>query len=169
MKYPPKKVFVLENNEYVEITYEELRWRTMHDVTYGNRKFLLLHGMLMDVTPEDYKSFYKADRQQKYLDIRPTKHGDFSMDAPLPEGFNQLLVDVGADVSIFVEQKIMLEMLHRAMAQLREDEQLLIYKYYYVGISQNQLAEQYGITRQSMGERIERICRKLREILERKL
>ena len=159
----------MENNEYVEITYEELRWRTMHDVTYGNRKFLPLHGMLMEVTPEDYKSFYKADRRQKYLDTRPTKHGDFSMDAPLPEGFNQLLVDAGADVSIFVEQKIMLEMLHRAMAQLREDEQLLIYKYYYVGLSQNQLAEQYGITRQSMGERIERICRKLREILERKL
>ena len=169
MKYPPKKVFVLENGEYVEISFEELRWRTAHDVSYGDRRFLPLHGMLMEVTPEDYRSFYKADRRQKYLDNRPMTHGDFSMDAPLPEGFSQLLIDTGADVSVFVEQKIMLEMLQRAISQLREDEQLLIYQYYYVGITQNQLAEQYGITRQSLGELLERICRKLRETFERKI
>lgn len=169
MKYPPKKVFVLENGEYAEISYEELRWRTDHDVTYESRKFLPLHGMLMEVTQEDYTAFYKADRRQKYLDIRPIQHGDLSIDAPLSEGFNQLLVDAEADVSAFVERKIMIEMLNKAISQLRREEQLLIYQYYYVGISQNLLAEQYGITRQSIGERIERICRKLREILERKL
>ena len=63
MKYPPKKVFILENGEYLEISFKELRWRTEHDITYKNRLFLPLHGMLMEVTQEDYNEFYKADRR----------------------------------------------------------------------------------------------------------
>ena len=57
MKYAPKKVFILENNEYVEITYEELCHREATDKSYEDKLFLPLHGMLMEVTEDVYADF----------------------------------------------------------------------------------------------------------------
>lgn len=36
-KYAPKKVFILENNEYIEITYEELCRREENNPSYGKK------------------------------------------------------------------------------------------------------------------------------------
>ena len=72
MKKTPKKVFIRENGKYVEITYEELCRRLETNQTYADRKFLSLHGMLMEVTDEDYQLFYQDLEQQRYLcRVRP--------------------------------------------------------------------------------------------------
>lgn len=166
MKYPPKKVFILENGDYVEITYDELRWRTEHDITYSGRKFLPLHGMLMEVTIEDYKAFYREDEQQKYMARRSIQNGDLSIDGPLSEDTGRALIDAAADVGEMVEHKIMLELLKRAISCLNRDEQLLIFQYYYAELPEKTLAEMYGISQQAISKRIDRIRRKLKEIIE---
>lgn len=50
MKYAPKKVFILENGLYKEITYSELKQLEQADKSYMDKFFLPLHGMLMEVT-----------------------------------------------------------------------------------------------------------------------
>ena len=50
MKYEPKKVFILENGNYKEITYNELQKLERSDKSYMDKFFLPLHGMLMEVT-----------------------------------------------------------------------------------------------------------------------
>lgn len=62
MKYAPKRVFVLENGRYIEISYEELCNRSESDASYTNRRFLPLHGMLMEVDENEYKEFYRNSR-----------------------------------------------------------------------------------------------------------
>lgn len=47
-KYAPRKVFILENGEYVEITYEELCRREESNPSYKDKLFLPLYGMIMD-------------------------------------------------------------------------------------------------------------------------
>ncbi|WP_322176507.1 hypothetical protein [Acutalibacter caecimuris] len=74
-KYPPKKVFVLENGVYAELTYAQF---SQQKECYVCRRFVYLHGMLMEVSENDYKTFYKDKRRQKYLDERSAKNGDFS-------------------------------------------------------------------------------------------
>lgn len=39
MKYAPKKVFVLENGQYAEITFEELQRREKEDKGYKDKYF----------------------------------------------------------------------------------------------------------------------------------
>ena len=85
MKYPPRKVFVLEDGVYEELSYIEFRQR--EDI-YQGRRFILLHGMLMEVSESDYKAFYKDKRRQKYLDERSAKNGDFSYDMLATDEFN---------------------------------------------------------------------------------
>lgn len=63
MKYAPKKVFVLENGNYQEITYNELKTLEQADKEYANKYFLPLHGMLMEVTEDEYRSYYKDKRR----------------------------------------------------------------------------------------------------------
>ena len=60
MKYAPKKVFVLENGTYLELSYAQFR---QQEDTYQGRRFLSLHGMLMEVSEEAYKAFYKEQRR----------------------------------------------------------------------------------------------------------
>ena len=51
MKHTPKKVFILEGNNYKEITYEELcRLTESENALYADKHFLPLHGMLMEVS-----------------------------------------------------------------------------------------------------------------------
>jgi len=67
VKYAPKKVFVLENGTYLELSYAQFH---QQKDTYQGRRFLPLHGMLMEVSEEAYKAFYREQRRQKYLDER---------------------------------------------------------------------------------------------------
>lgn len=60
MKYAPKKVFVLDNGSYTELSYEKFCSHKENDVSYVDKFFIPLHGMLMEVTEETYRDFYKA-------------------------------------------------------------------------------------------------------------
>ena len=81
MKYAPKKVFILENGVYKEISYNELKQLEQADKSYMDKFFLPLHGMLMEVTEETYKEYYRDKRRQKYIDERSKLNGDVSYNA----------------------------------------------------------------------------------------
>ena len=64
----PKHVFIFENGKYSEISYEQYTQRQKIYENYKNKKFIALHGMLMEVSQEDYIAYYKDKRRQKYLE-----------------------------------------------------------------------------------------------------
>lgn len=49
-KYAPRKVFILHNGEYQEITLEEHISRRETDEEYQRKRFIALHGMIMEVS-----------------------------------------------------------------------------------------------------------------------
>ena len=57
-RYANAKCFVFSPDGYQEITYEELCRRREIDTNYQERKFIPLHGMLMEVTADTYRDFY---------------------------------------------------------------------------------------------------------------
>ena len=168
MKYAPKKVFILENNEYVEITYEELCHREATDKFYEDKLFLPLHGMLMEVTEDVYDDFYRDKRRQQYITARAIANGDLPYDALNTDEFNgdNILVDPDENVAEQVAQKMLIEKLHRVLPLLSEDEQLLIHRHYFEDIPETELAEIYGITQQGISKRVKKIREKLKKLLE---
>ena len=72
-KYAKAKRFILSPEGYQEISYLELCRRRDMEPDYQNRKFIPLHGMLMEVTPEQYAlaCTLRADRLQGYYLARP--------------------------------------------------------------------------------------------------
>ena len=64
MKYAPKKVFILENGLYKEITYSELKQLKQADKSYMDKFFLSLHGML---TGADMANENKLNSDTEYV------------------------------------------------------------------------------------------------------
>lgn len=108
MKYAPKKVFILENGLYKEITYSELKQLEQADKSYMDKFFLPLHGMLMEVTEETYKEYYWDKRRQKYIDERSKLNGDVSYNALDTD--ETLGEDILADTKTDVEAEVINKM-----------------------------------------------------------
>ncbi len=122
MEYTPKKVFILEGKTYLELSYTEFRQQR---VTYQGRRFISLHGMLMEVSEDAYKAFYKDKRRQKYLNERSDDNSDFSYDMLTTDEFNgeDILVDEAADTAGEAEKNLLLDKLHmlrRGERRIRE-------------------------------------------------
>lgn len=169
MNYTPKKVFILADGNYKEITYEELcRLTEDENSSYADKLFLPLHGMLMEVTKDAYKDFYRNKRRQKYLYEQSEENGDISYDMLTTDEFNgeEILTDNNEDIAVQVENKIMLDKLKQAILTLSDDEQLLIYRHYYADIPETELASLYGISQQAVSKRIGKIRAKLKKSLE---
>ena len=169
MKKEPEKVFIRSKDGYEEITFKEFLMRKEGDEEYGEKKFLPLHGMLMEVSEEDYAEYYRHRRREKYIAERSTSNGDISYHMLTTDEFNgeDILVDEQADTAAQAEQEIMRDKLRYAMLKLDEDEQLLIYRHYYAEIPTTKLAEIYGISQQAVSKRIVKIREKLKSIMEK--
>lgn len=168
MKYAPKRVFVLESGRYIEISYEELCNRSESDASYTNRRFLPLHGMLMEVNENEYKEFYKTSRRQKYLEELSKENGEFSFDMLTTDDFNgqDILLDTKTDVYQFVEQKIIMDKLQKGLSLLTEEEQRLIQEIYYEGLTEREIARKQGIYHNAVHKKKVRILNKLKKYLE---
>ena len=126
--YNKAKCFIKSKNEFEELTYEELLHRVDIDPTYAEKKFIPLHGMLMEVSLKDYKDFYTNRRRQKYLLELSAENEDISFDMLTTDEFSgeDILIDYDNDVSEQAIAKIILNKLNEVLPLLTDDEQFII-------------------------------------------
>lgn len=162
--FAKSKCFIKTDNGYEEITYEELLRREEADPSYKGRRFLPLHGMLMEVTPEQYRDFYKARRRQKYLYERSRENRDISIDMLTTEQFNgaDILVSDGMDIEEQVAYKLLLDKLHSCLALLTEEERELIYALFFGEKTEREWSAETGIPQKTINDRKRRILSKLK-------
>lgn len=168
MKYAPNKVFILENGSYAEISYEELCRRTEADKSYEDKLFLPLHGMLMEVAEDEYRTFYKNVRRQKYLKEVSTANGDFSYDMLTTDDFNgqDILVDEEQDVEEIVEKNIMLNKLNDCLSLLSAEEKELIQMIFFEELTEREIAKKQGISQVAVHKKKQRVLNKLKGLLD---
>lgn len=168
MKYTPRKVFIIENGEYKEISYEELYHRTEENSVYADKLFIPLHGMLMEVTKAFYKDFYKDKRCQKYLHEQSDANGDISYDMLTTDEFNgeDILIDNSMDIAQQVENTIMLDKLKHCIPLLNPNEYELIDALFFRSLSEREWSAETGIPQKTINDRKRRILAKLKKLLE---
>ncbi len=81
MKYAPRKVFILVNEGYTELTYDEFCKRKEADESYQNKLFIPVQGYLMETDLEQYKAFYREKERNAYLERLDKENGLLSIDA----------------------------------------------------------------------------------------
>ena len=166
--FTPRKVFILINGEYQEIALEEHLDRRETDEEYQRKRFIALHGMIMEVSTKDYFAFYRARRRQKYLAEAAAERGDVSYDALTTDEFNgeNVLVDPGEDIAEALAWQSTLDKLRLIISMLPEDEQELIHALFFRGLSERKWSEECGIPQRTINDRKRRILAKLKKMLE---
>ena len=125
------KCFILtKEGEYEEITYEELKRRREAFESYKYKKFLPLHGMLMEVKEEDYLNFYKEFDRYRYYERLQNYYNVLSVDEILFSG-KDIFTDTNENLILKTEKKQELEELHQALLSLTSEELNLIHSLFW--------------------------------------
>ena len=167
-EFTPRKVFILIDGEYQEIALKEHLDRREKDEEYQGKKFIALHGMIMEVSLKDYLAFYRARRRQKYLAEAAVERGDVSYDALTTDEFNgeDIIVDPGEDIAEALVWQQTLDKLRFIVHTLPEDEKELIIAHFYQGKTQTQLADEYGVNQSNISRKISKILAKIKNLIE---
>ena len=80
MKYAPRKVYIKENNVYVELSYTDFCRRRQADQSYMDKLFIPVQGCLLEVVREQYADFYKDKERWRYLKKLDTNHKLLSLE-----------------------------------------------------------------------------------------
>ena len=151
MKREPQAVYMKKNNQYEELSYEEYM---NSGQAYKDKKFLFLHGVLMEVDEDTYKDYYKTRRRQKYLIEQAIKNGDISYDM------------LTTDESETVIHKVMLDRLRGCLSFLSETDRQLLESIYFKEMSEREFSKISGIPQRTVNDRKRRILAKLKKYLE---
>lgn len=125
--------------------------------------FIVIDGEKVPVSEEIYRAFKRpAWAERKRRAVRADK--ERSLDAFLDDGLE--IPDRQALVAEIVEDKLLLDMLFEALAELTEDERGLIDALFYEDKSERQIARETGIPQKTVNNRKKAILKKLRKFFE---
>ena len=171
MKYAPRKVYIKENNVYVELSYTDFCRRRQADQSYMDKLFIPVQGCLLEVVREQYADFYKDKERWRYLKKLDTNHSLLSL-----EGFTDgegnvidFIADEAVDVVETVVHAVMMDRLKAALSLLSDGEQALVKAIFFEELSEREVGLRLGITQSVVNKRKAKILAKLRKIMENKI
>lgn len=171
MKYAPRKVYIKENNVYVELSYMDFCSRRQADQSYMDKLFIPVQGCLLEVVREQYTDFYKDKERWRYLKKLDTNHKLLSLEGFTDSEGNVIdfVIDEAVDVAETVVHAVMVDRLKAALSLLSDSERVLVNAILFEELSEREVGLRLGITQSVVNKRKSKILAKLRKILENKI
>ena len=124
--------------------------------------FIELNGRQIPVSKEVYDAFKRpAWKERKRSQVRAEK--ELSLEAFADAGFEipsgEVLVDE------IVEDKLLLDMLSKALSELTEEERVLIDELFFNDKSEREIAREIGVSQPAIHKRRNRILEKLKKLM----
>ncbi|MGI6121333.1 MAG: sigma factor-like helix-turn-helix DNA-binding protein [Saccharofermentanales bacterium] len=131
----------------------------------GKQYHIKLNGELIPVTEEVYRAYQQPKwREKKQAEVRAQK--EVSLDAMLETGYSGHLDSRQALVDEIVADKLLLDELLKALAELNEDERFLIDELFYKEKTEREIADSSNISHQAVHKKKNRILAKLEKLLK---
>ena len=158
-----EKVFVREGaGTYSEITYDDFELKKKTDLVFAEKHFLRFRNVLMEVSETEYTDYYRERNHARYLIRRDQKHRLRSLDVIDTE----TVADDGEDVSQLVCAREEIRALRKSLGMLGDEERKLIDALFYRGMTERELARQYGISKGSIYRQKVEVFNKLRKMIQ---
>ncbi|WP_040197210.1 RNA polymerase sigma factor [Candidatus Soleaferrea massiliensis] len=126
--------------------------------------YIELNGKRIPVSEEVYYAFKRpAWRERKRRQVR--SDNELSLNALADDGFE--VPDEAALVDEIVEDKLLLDMLFKALAELTDDERFLIDALFYQEKSERMVAKEIGVSQNTVNYHKNRLLDKLRKLIEK--
>ena len=161
VKSEPKKVYIKENNVYVELSYTNFCLRRQANQSYMDKLFIPVQGCLLEVVREQYADFYKDKERWRYLKKLDTNHSLLSLEGFTDSEGNVLdfIIDETVDVAETVVRAVMVDRLKVALPLLSDGEQALIQAIFFEELSEREVGLRLGITQSVVNKRKAKILR----------
>lgn len=171
MKYAPRKVYIKENDSYLELSYQDFCRRRQADQSYMDKLFIPVQGCLLEVVREQYADFYREKERWRYLKKLDASHSLLSLEGFTDSEGNVIdfVVDEAADVAETVVHAAMVDRLRAALLLLSDSELALINAIFFEELSEREVGRRLGITQSVVNKRKAKILAKLRKIIENKI
>lgn len=170
MKYAPKKIYIKENNEYIELEYDEFCKRRSNDNSFWNKRFIPVQACLLEVDEQNYKEYYQEKERYRHIRNLDHKHMLSSIAAMIhyleEEDFAYIEAGPEYDVEANLIHKMMLEKLSEALLLLSADELIMIDLIYSRCMTRREAADEIGIPKSTFEYRLCRLLDKLRSLME---
>lgn len=139
-------------------------------------KFIRIGKELVEVNDKVYKAYYQCTRRERYFNS-DIKVGRIDVDmqnekvtfVPSKEDSIQRLIDLGTDfegstnVEDIVYDNAVLEILHKAMEELKSEEQELIKAIYFENLTTRDIADRENISQPAIVKRHKKVLEKLKK------
>ena len=126
----------------------------------GNEKYIWFDGEKVNVSEEVYRAYYRPVwREAKRREVREDM--EYSLNALEDNGFEAISDE--RLIEEIVEDKLLLDMLFEALAELTEDERGLINALFCECKSERQIAAETGTPQKTINNRKKAIVKKLRK------
>lgn len=154
---------------YEEITYKELEKRRKIISSYSTKKFIYIHGMLLEVSKSEYEDYYAEIERNRYCKKVLQKLQVISIEElNTDEDMNgkEVIADSSKDTQFEIEKKIEIEQLRKALLELDKDEYQLIKELFFKERTVREYAKAIGIPFTTIQSRKNKIIKKLKRILK---
>lgn len=142
MKYAPRKVYIKENDGYMELSYEDFCRRRETDRTYKDKLFIPVQGCLIETEQTHYIEFYRDKERWRYLRKLDKDNNLLSLETIENDDDSGSNFDFIADETVNIEEtvvhRMMLDKLRSALSLLSEDERSLINAIFFRGLSERE-------------------------------
>jgi len=168
-----KKYFLLNDRNdvskgYSEVSEAEIR-KHITNFSEGRPYFINLGYAVMETNRENYYSFYKEKRRQKYIREEAELFGEVSYNALDSDEFRgaDVVIDKSEPFEDVIERKFLADKLPCLISKLNQDEVILIKQIYIKGLSENSLSKCYGVNQSTITRRKAKILAKLKNYFEK--
>lgn len=126
-------------------------------------------GTGFEVSEKEYKEYYRNLEHSKYLRKEEHKVKVVSYES-LDDGLSaeDIIPDTSVDVEETAINNLMIDELRKILTTLNKDELELIEHLVYEEKSEREVAKKYGISHTALGKQWDKLCDKLRKLLERR-
>ena len=132
--------------------------------------YLYAKGKAVPVSEEVYKAYWKITEHEKYIYRKDREHCVLPFSSFNYDGhFVDNIIDEKIDLEKFVEVKMQIEELHRALNTLTKEERELMEAIFYKEESLRAIGKKEKVSHQAIGQRRDKILEKLKEILKDKI
>ena len=146
VKYVPRKVYIKESDNYVELSYTDFCRRRQAEQSYMDKLFIPVQGCLLEVVREQYTDFYQDKERWRYLKKLDTNHSMLSLEGFTDSEGNVIdfVIDETVDVAETVVRAVMVDRLKAALPLLSDSEQTLIQAIFFEELSAREAGLRLG-------------------------
>lgn len=169
MKENAKCFIKIGQGIYEEITYKELEKRRKIVNSYSKKKFIYIHGMLLEVSESEYEDYYAEIERNRYCKKVLQKLQAISIEElNSDEDMNnkEVIVDNSKNTELEIERKIEIEQLRKALLELNNEEYQLIKELFFNEKTMTEYAEDKGYSISTIYYKKIKILEKLKKFLK---